>query len=359
MEIKDSINWRKIAITLISVFAVYQILLALFDRLTHLLMLLLLSWLGSIAIEPIVRWFEMRGYKRGLGAGAALLSLIVFIIGFLAIFGSMLFSQLSAAVAALPDVVISAVNWLNARFELGLNPDQLIEDLNLDTANLTPVVSNLAGGLLSVVTALMVALFDFLTILMFTFYFSADANRVKRTIAGYLKPEQQEVFLTVWSIAVNKTGGFVISRLILSIISAAAHGLFFMLIGVPYWLPMAIFAGITSQFVPTVGTYLGIAVPLAFTVGTDPLSAVWIVGFATLYQQIENYVLSPRVSRATMDMHPAIALAAVFIGNALFGPIGALIGIPIVAGILAVMDAYAKRHELIPALNQGLKTEPS
>ncbi len=358
MDNQDVVNWRKIAITLISVFAVYQIILALFDRLTHLLMLLLLSWLGSIAIEPIVRWFENRGYKRGLGAGAALLGLIVFIVGFLATFGSMLFTQLSGAVAAAPDVVVSVANWLNARFDLGLNPDQLIADLNLDTANLTPVVSNLAGGLLSVVTGLMVALFDFLTILMFTFYFSADANRVKRFVAGYLKPTQQTVFLTVWSIAVNKTGGFVISRLILSVISASAHGLFFMLIGVPYWLPMGIFAGITSQFVPTVGTYLGIAVPLAFTVGNDPLSALWIIGFATLYQQIENYVLSPRVSRATMDMHPAIALAAVFIGNSLFGPIGALIGIPIVAGILAVAEAYTKRHELIPELSAS-EAEPS
>jgi len=359
METKDLTFFKRLGLTLVIVIIAFQVTENLFGRLSHLLMLLLLSWLGSIALEPIVSWFETRGYKRGLGAGVAIVGLILFITGFMITFGSMLFSQLSAAAAAAPDVIVSITNWLNQTFGLGLDASKIISDLNLDTNNLTPVVSNLAGGFLSLLTGTFVALFDFMTVLFFTFYFSADANRVRRTIAGYLKPEQQQVFLNVWTIAVAKTGGFVISRLVLAAISATAHGTFFWAIGVPYWLPMAIFTGITSQFVPTVGTYLGIAVPLVFTVGTNPIIGIWIVVFATLYQQIENYVLTPRVSRATMDMHPAIALAAVFIGNAVFGPIGAIIGIPIVAGAIAVAEAYTHRHELIAEFNNLPSTKES
>jgi len=130
-----------------------------------------------------------------------------------------------------------------------------------------------------------------------------------------------------------------------------------MAVGVPYWLPMGLLAGISSQFVPTIGVYIGIAVPAVFSLVEQPMDALWIVIFATVYQQIENYVLTPRVSRATMDMHPAVALASVFVGTAVFGTIGALIGIPIVAAIIAVADTYGHRHEFVEDLEDGITAD--
>jgi len=72
--------------------------------------------------------------------------------------------------------------------------------------------------------------------------------------------------------------------------------------------------------------------------------------FATVYQQIEPYVFTTRVSKRTMDVNAGIALASVFIGAALWGAVGALIGIPMAAAIVAVLDTYGHRHELVPAL---------
>lgn len=320
-------------------------------------MLLLLAWLISIAMEPPVSWFERRGYRRGLGAGVVLLATVAFGAVFSGSFGGLMFTQLSAAVAAAPDVLVSVINWLNSSFDLGLNAQQILASANLDTTSLTPIVSELAGGLLGLIGSVFTGIFDLLTILVFAFYLSAEAPRVKRTIASWLKPDKQRIFITVWEIAVHKTGGFVVSRVLLASISAAAHTLFFWIIGVPYWLPMGLFAGITAQFVPTVGTYIGIAIPAMFSLTSEPIDALWIVVFATFYQQVENYVLGPRISRATMDMHPAIALASVFVGTAVFGPIGALIGIPIMAGILAVVDTYGHRHELIEELDNGITAD--
>jgi predicted PurR-regulated permease PerM len=80
---------------------------------------------------------------------------------------------------------------------------------------------------------------------------------------------------------------------------------------------------------------------------------VWVIIFATVYQQIENYYFSPRISSRTMDIHPAVAFGSVIAGAALFGPIGALIGIPVAAAILAFLAAYTNRYELIPALNEA------
>jgi predicted PurR-regulated permease PerM len=158
------------------------------------------------------------------------------------------------------------------------------------------------------------------------------------------------VFVTVWDIAAQKTGGYVISKVVLAALSSAFHAVFFWAIGVPYWLPLALLVGITAQFIPVVGTYVGVAVPLLFVVFTKPLSALWIILFATVYQQIETYVFTPRVSKRTMDVNSGIALAAVFIGAAIWGPIGALIGIPLAAAVVAVVGTYGHRYELVPEL---------
>lgn len=160
------------------------------------------------------------------------------------------------------------------------------------------------------------------------------------------------VFVNVWDISVQKAGGFVISKVALASISAFFHALFFALIDIPYWLPMGIFAGVVSQFIPTIGTYIGVALPALFAAFEDPLDILWIILFATVYQQIENYVLTPRISTKTMDINSGVALAAVFVGAALFGPIGAIIGIPLAAIIIAVFDAYGQRYALHPSVTQ-------
>ena len=80
----------------------------------------------------------------------------------------------------------------------------------------------------------------------------------------------------------------------------------------------------------------------------DPWDAVWVIIFATVYQQIENYYFSPRISSRTMDIHPAVAFGSVIAGAALFGPIGALIGMWVAAAILAFRG-----------LHQPLRTDPA
>ena len=143
----------------------------------------------------------------------------------------------------------------------------------------------------------------------------------------------------------------------LASVSAVFHVAFFWFIDVPFWLPLGIFAGIVGQFIPTIGTYIGVALPALFALLDKPINALWIAVFATVYQQLENYVFTPRISRRTMDVHPAVALGSVIAGAALFGPIGALIGIPIAAVALAIIDTFSKRHELVPELAELEPTE--
>jgi predicted PurR-regulated permease PerM len=324
------------------------------NQLRGFLFNLLLAWLLAISFDPLVSGLARRGMRRGFATALVATGGTALVVGFLLLFGGALAQQVAGLVIALPTLVLDIVEWVNGTFDAGINPTEITENLSLTTEQVTAIASSLAGGVLGLFASVVGAVFSLVTILVFSFYFSADAPRIKRFLASLLRPERQVIFLNVWDISVQKAGGFVISKIALATLSAIAHVGFFWFIDIPYWLPMGIFAGVVSQFIPTIGTYIGVALPALFAAFSDPLDIIWIILFATIYQQIENYVFTPRISTATMDINSGVALASVFIGAALFGPIGAIIGIPLAAIIIAVMEAYTKRYTVHPDIDKRM-----
>jgi predicted PurR-regulated permease PerM len=314
---------------------------------------LLLAWLVAISFDPVVSWLAHRGMRRGTATAIVAGSVLLLLAGFVALFGGILAAQITGLIEALPGLVLDIVDWINRTFNAKIDPVQLTNNLNLTPEEITNIASNLAGGIFGVLIGIVGAFFDFVTVLVFSFYFSADSPRIKRFIASWLKPARQVTFIKIWDISVQKAGGFVISKLALATLSAVFHCLFFAFIDIPYWLPMGIFAGVVSQFIPTIGTYIGVALPALFAVFEQPIDVLWIIIFATIYQQIENYVFTPRISNKTMDINSGVALASVFIGAALFGPIGAIIGIPLAAIIIAIVEAYGQRYDIHPFVERS------
>ncbi len=117
-----------------------------------------------------------------------------------------------------------------------------------------------------------------MTIFVFAYYLSADSPRLRQTIGSFLPPRYQPVLVTVWTIAVQKTGGYVISKFILAIVSSGFYAAFFRIIDLDFWLPLGFLVGIVAQFVPIIGTYIGVALPALFAVLKDPLDAVSVSG---------------------------------------------------------------------------------
>ena len=99
--------------------------------------------------------------------------------------------------------------------------------------------------------------------------------------------------------------------------------------------------------VPVIGTYIGGALPLLIALLNDPPHAIWVIVFLVIYQQLENYLLAPRISAATMAIHPAVAFGAAIAGASIIGPIGALLALPAAAIIQAFVSSYLERHEVI------------
>lgn len=339
---------RRSGVILLTLGAAFLLGLWLFSVTRHFLFLILLSWLFAVALEPGIRVLMARGRSRGLsaaivGGGALLVGLLLAVI-----FGKLFFVQIASLVKSVPDTSTSLIHWVNGRFGTKLDTTSLTTKLNLSQSNIQTWAGTLSGGVLSVVGSLASVLFDLLTVVVFGFYFAGDGPNFFRTLATGMNPRHQEVFVTITDITTAKTGGYVVSKIILAALSSFFHGIFFAVIGVPYWLPFALLVGVTAQFVPMVGTYIGIALPVLATVFASPWKAIAIIAFATVYQQIESYFFTPRVSAKTMDVNPAIALAAVFVGAAIWGPLGALIGIPLAAAGVSILQTYQRSYDLVP-----------
>lgn len=325
--------------------AAYQLSGWLFVNLRSFLGLLFLAWLFSITIEPVVDWLERRGLRRGAATGLVLFALFVFAIGFLALFGTLLAQQLAQLLKALPGALSSVTDWSNRVFDTDFATGEDLIHLTPET--IRDLAERFTPGVLGVLSSLLGVVFQMLTLLLFVFYMSAQGPALRRTISSWFPARQQRVISVVWEISVEKAGGYVVSRLILAAVSSVATGIFLVAIGVPYWLPLALWTGIVSQFVPTLGTYLAIALPAIIAAASQPMDGVWVIVFGTVYQQIENYVLHPRITSATVSIHPAVAFGSVIVGASLFGPVGALVSVPVVAAIEALVETYGRRYELV------------
>ncbi len=349
--------WRS-GLILATVGAGLLLFLWLFSVLSHFLFLLVLAWLFATALEPGIRWMVQRGRSRGLSTAVVGGSAVILVLVLAVVFGQLFFNQVTDLVRSVPDLTTSVIDGVNQQLGTDLDPTTISSKLNLDPSQITTWAGSLSGGVVGVVGSLSAVLFDLVTVLVFGFYFAGAGPRLLHTLASWMPPRLQEVFITVTEITMAKTGGYVVSKIVLAAASAVFHGVFFAAIDLPYWLPFALFAGITAQFVPIIGTYLGVILPVVAVGFVSPWKAVAIIVFAVVYQQLETYVFTPHVSQRTMDVDPAIALGAVFVGAAIWGPLGALIGIPLVAAGVAILDTYSHRYELVPEVLQVGEASP-
>ncbi len=153
--------------------------------------------------------------------------------------------------------------------------------------------------------------------------------------------------IRVFEIAIDKTGAYFYSRALLAAVATFVTWVVLRLIQVPFALALGLWVGVLSQFVPVFGTYLGGILPALIALLESPTKAIWVVAFIVLYQQLENYVISPRITARTMSLHPAIAFGSAIVGATLLGAPGALMALPVAATIQAFVATYLHRHELV------------
>nr|WP_106249686.1 AI-2E family transporter [Allonocardiopsis opalescens] len=315
-------------------------------RLEGLLTLVLVSLFLALAIEPAVNWLAAQGWPRAAATGVVFVVLLVLLGTFFTVLGSMLVAQIVNLAADVPQRVGATIEWLNDSFDLGWSSATLVDQLRVASTRVQDYATSLAGGVWGASTTVLGLVFQGLTVMLFTFYLAADGPRFRRAVCSVLTPQTQREVLRAWEIAITKTGGYIYSRGLLALICGLAHYVFFTLIDLPFAFALAVWVGVLSQFIPTVGTYLGGLMPILIGLLDDPWSALWVLLFIVAYQQVENYWLQPKITARTLDMHPAVAFAAVIAGAAILGPHGALLALPAGASLQAFLSNYIRRYKV-------------
>ncbi|CAG6392951.1 AI-2E family transporter [Streptomyces cocklensis] len=339
-------RWLPRALVLaLALFACYQLAHWAFDRLLGLLVNVVISFFCAVAIEPAVDWMAARGVRRGLATGLVILVVLAAAAGFLLALGSLLVGQIGTIVRNLPRYVDDVVMWINRTFHSHLDTGKLRDNV-LHSDWVRTYLANGASSVWGLSATVIGTVFQLLTVLLFTYYFAADGPRLRRALCSVLPPARQAEVLRAWEIAVAKTGGYLYSRALMALISGVAHYVLLQVLGVPYAPALAVWVGLVSQFIPTVGTYLAGALPVLIAFTEDPWDALWVLCFVVVYQQFENYLLQPRITARTVDIHPAVAFGSVIAGTALLGAVGALIAIPVTATLQGFFAAYVRRYEV-------------
>lgn len=174
-------------------------------------------------------------------------------------------------------------------------------------------------------------------IFFFTYYLISEGDGWRVKLKESLPDKVSSSIDQVWTIGVSKAGGFIVAKVILGVLASIVLSLSFLIIGLPSPIALGVAAGILSQLIPVVGTFLGGLVPFiaSISLGTTAMIATVLVLF--IYQIVENYFISPRVTRSTMEIHPAIAVFSTIFGAYTLGGVGAILALPVAATVQGVI----------------------
>jgi predicted PurR-regulated permease PerM len=339
--------WRIIGALLLTSLALWTV-----DQAQHLLILVAMSFFFSLALQPaVLRLTNKYGWKRGSAVGiiyllgaVGVVIMLVFLIPATVQLAQTVGDHASEWVTNIADWVEDTVNVTVSDSVTGGNWTDEIDDKVIEWAQSGGITSilGIAGTGLSLI-------FDIATIAMFTFYFTADAQRLQRTVLSLVKPANQYRVGWTWDQAVIQTGGYFYSRMLLMFINGFGFFVTMVLVGVPAALsvPLALMAGFIAAFIPAIGTYLGSAIPIAVTLGISGLvPALIVLAYALVYQQIENYWLSPKISSKTMTLNGAVAFGAALAGGAIAGPLGAFVALPVAALATSLISNFVTHYDV-------------
>ncbi len=307
---------------------------------------LLMAWFAALAMQPAVGRLSRR-MRRGLATGIVMATVGIAIVLFMVAFGQLFVSQIASLLETLPALADQVVAWASEVLGRQIDVKALLAELNINPQQVAIYASEVVGGVLGFLGTILGGFFSLFTFALFTFYFAADGPRLRRWIASFFPPRRQATAMQFWDVTAQKVGGYVAARVILATINGTLSAVVFLVIGMPSWLALGIWTGVVAQFVPTIGTYIAIVLPvLVGLLSGNPMIGLIALAWGILYQQVENLTIEPRISAKAVNVHPAVAFAAVMMGAALFGVAGALLAVPVAAMLVALGEFHRTSYSV-------------
>ncbi|WP_412543985.1 AI-2E family transporter [Longispora sp. K20-0274] len=284
----------------------------------------------AISLDPAVRWLVRHRIRRPWAVTLVILSAVLFVAGFLLAVVPPLIQQAQNLASDAPHYL----DQLRRQSERLRHLDEKIHYRDKLDAWLRTLPAVVGRQLLNFGTRFFGALASFLLIFVLSLYFMLDLPRLVDLLVGAVPESRRERVSHGVHVLIDKIGSYMIGNIVISLIAGLASFVALELLGVPFALPLAFLVAFTD-LIPMIGATLGAAICVLVAAASVPLwpQAVAVAGFFVVYQQLENYLIAPRVMRNAVDMPAIGVLLAALVGGQILGLVGALMAIPLAAAI--------------------------
>jgi predicted PurR-regulated permease PerM len=309
--------------------------------------LVFISIFLAVAMGPAVDLYQ---HRARLPRSAAILFVYLTILGAIVGLGLLVVPPIVTGVNHFVGKVPTYVSDLrkNPTVRKYDNKYHVTEKLNKEARKLPNRLGDAASALTSVTVGVFSAIFQLVTVLVLTFFFLLDGKRMLEWGLRQLPEERAGRVRSVMADVYEATSGYVVGNLIISVIAGTGTYIVLMILGVPFAVPLSVLLAFLD-LIPLVGATIGgVGIGIVAAISNFPTALiVWAIYFI-VYQQIENNILQPVIYRRTVALHPLVVLIAVLIGGSQLGVLGALIAIPVAAGLqILVKDWWRVRKQRI------------
>jgi predicted PurR-regulated permease PerM len=312
------------------------------------LLIILVSVFSVAVLSPVATAMERRlRWSRALCATLLVLGIVIAIAVVVLVLAQAIGDAVRGVSRDLPEILDQVRRSDVGDFINGGSGS--LDTLREHATDITSGVATVSGGVADVGVSAFGAVTLFFSVIFLTLFGLSDEPHVRDWIGGLMYRDKRERYLDVTNRIVNTTSRYMLGNLAISVICGTVYGVTAVILGLPYPLALALIAGLLD-LIPTVGaTIAGIVIGvIALSVSLEALIVFAIV--MLVYQQIENYVLQPTIIGKAAHVSGFTVLASVLAFGALFGVIGAIIGVPIAAGLqILVEELTAGRRARIAA----------
>lgn len=299
----------------------------------------------AVGLNPAVERLRKFGLPRGAAVAAVFLLVLLFFSGVVASLVQPITEQVNELRKSIPEYVEQLQNnrtlaeWdkrygLLERAEKAVNSPDFQNSLTDTATGIGKVAIN--------------GVFQTITILILTLYFLSSLPQIKTFFYKLVPRSRRARVALLGDEILDRIGGYVAGQFTIAFIAGVASYIFLSILGVKYGLALSLIVAVTA-LIPLVGATIGAVVValVAFLTGTTT-DLIACVIFYVVYQQVENYVVYPRVMKRTVDVQPAVTIVAALVGAALLGVVGALLAIPTAAAIsLLIREVAMPRQETL------------
>lgn len=301
-----------------------------------ILVLVVVAGFLAAGLDPAVRRLEKLGLKRGQAVAVIFIGAIAVITAFFVAVIPPLVTQVTEFATNVPQYVENLAEE-NPEVQEFVSKNDISEKLRQATQNVPAAISGSVGNILGIAGSVIGTFFSIITVVVLTIYFLLSFARIREGSLKLVPKSKRENIRDLLDPILDKIGGYIAGQATVALLAGALAFVFLSIVGVPFPVALALWVTIAA-LIPLVGATLGAvpAVIAAFFVSTG-------VGIGTLvyflaYQQIENYVIAPRIMTRAVDVSPAAVLLAALIGGSLLGFIGALMAIPAAASLKLIAN---------------------